>query len=108
MAHFAKINSDNIVETVTVISNCTIGSCIGESHWDYQEEYHKDHDKGIDFPESEALGQAVLAESGFDGKWLQTSYNGKFRGRFAGAGYTYDKDKDEFVVPEAPEATPAS
>jgi hypothetical protein len=100
MAHFAKINSDNVVETVIGVSNCAIGSCIGKDHWDYQEEYHKDHDKGIDFPESEALGQAVLAESGFDGTWLQTSYNGKFRGRFAGAGMSYDSDKDEFVAPE--------
>jgi len=101
MAYFAKINSNNIVETVTPISNCAIGSCIGESHWDYQEEYHKDHGS-LDFPESESLGQAVLAESGFDGTWLQTSFNGKFRGRFAGAGMTYDPIKDEFVVPEAP------
>ena len=107
MAHFVKINSDNIVETVTVISNCAIGSCIGEEHWDYQEEYHKDHGS-LDFPDTEPLGQAVLAESGFEGKWLQTSYNGKFRGRFAGAGMTYDPIKDEFVFPEAPEATPAS
>jgi hypothetical protein len=102
MAYFVKINSDNIVETITVISNCAIGSCIGKEHWDYQEEYHKDHDKGIDFPKSEILGQKVLADSGFEGKWLQTSYNGKFRGRFAGVGMTYDKDKDEFVVPETP------
>lgn len=100
MAHFAKINSNNIVEQVIVVSNCALDSCIGETHWDYQEEYHKDHDKGIDFPESEALGQAVLAESGFEGKWLQTSFNGKFRGRFAGVGMTYDADKDEFVSPE--------
>jgi len=102
MAHFAKINANNIVEQVVVVSNCVIGSCIGKDHWDYQEEYHKDHDKGIGFPESEPLGQAVLAESGFDGKWLQTSFNGKFRGRFAGAGMTYDPIKDEFVVPETP------
>jgi hypothetical protein len=101
MAYFAKINLDNLVEKVMPISNCAIGSCIGKEHWDYQEDYHKDHDKGIDFPESEALGQAVLAESGFDGKWLQTSYNGKFRGRFAGAGMTYDAVKDEFLVPES-------
>ena len=97
MAHFAKINSNNIVETIAVISNCAIGSCIGKDHWDYQEEYHKDHDKGIDFPESEPLGQAVLAESGFDGKWLQTSFNCSFRGRFAGIGMTYDATLDEFT-----------
>lgn len=96
MAHFAKINSDNIVEQVTVVSNCAIGSCIGPEHWDYQEEYHKDHDKGIDFPESEPLGQAVLAESGFEGTWLQTSYNNNFRGQFAGVGMTYDPVEDIF------------
>jgi hypothetical protein len=101
MAHFAKINSDNVVEQVVVVSNCAIGSCIGKDHWDYQDEYHEDHDKGIKFPESEALGQAVLAESGFDGTWLQTSYNGKFRGMFAGVGNIYDPVKDEFVVPTA-------
>jgi hypothetical protein len=100
MAHFAKINSNNIVEEVLGISNCAIGSCIGKDHWDYQEEYHKNHKGKTDFPESEALGQAVLAESGFEGTWIQTSYNGKFRVRFAGVGMIYDKDKDEFVVPQ--------
>jgi len=101
MAHFAKVNSDNIVEQVTVISNCAIGSCIGPDHWDYQEEYHSEHTGNTDFPEQEALGQAVLAESGFEGTWKQTSYNGKFRGRFAGVGMIYDPVKDEFTVPSA-------
>lgn len=98
MAHFAKINSNNIVETVIVVSNCAIGGCIGKDHWDYQEEYHKDHGT-LDFPDSEPLGQAVLAESGFDGTWLQTSYTGKFRGHFAGVGMAYDPTKDEFILP---------
>lgn len=98
MAHFAKIDSNNIVETVTVVSNCAIGGCIGKDHWDYQEEYHKDHGT-LDFPDSEPLGQAVLAESGFDGTWLQTSYNGKFRGSYAAMGSIYDPVKDEFVAP---------
>lgn len=90
MAYFAKISKDNIVERVTVISNCAIGGCIGPDHWDYQEEYHKDHDKGIDFPESEPLGQAVLAESGFEGDWLQTSFNANFRGKYAAPGDFWD------------------
>jgi hypothetical protein len=89
MAHFAKIEN-GIVRHVTVISNCAIGSCIGVDHWDYQEEYHKDHNKGIDFPESEVLGQAVLAESGFEGEWMQTSFNAKFRGKYAGVGDIWD------------------
>jgi hypothetical protein len=98
MAHFAKINQENIVEAVTVISNCAIGSCIGPEHWDYQEEYHKDHGD-LDFPETEALGQAVLAESGFEGHWLQTSYNSNFRGTYAAPGMIYDPINDKFHYP---------
>jgi len=103
MAHFAKINSNNIVEIVTTVSNCAIGSCIGPEHWDYQEEFHKDHEQGIDFPESEPLGQAVLAESGFEGTWLQTSFNANFRGKYAAPGMKYDPVKDEFVRPNTEE-----
>jgi hypothetical protein len=95
MAHFAKIEN-GVVTQVIVVSNCSIGSCIGPQHWDYQLEYHEGHDKGIDFPESEPLGQAVLAESGFDGTWLQTSYNGNFRGTSARPGMIYDPILDEF------------
>ena len=98
MAYFAKIEND-IVTQVVAVSNCAIGSCIGPEHWDYQPEYHEGHDKGIDFPESEALGQAVLAESGFEGTWLQSSFNSNFRGKHAGVGYTYDPVKDEFIAP---------
>jgi len=101
MAYFAQVDSDNVVRQVIAVSNCALNSCIGPDHWDYQEEYHADHTGTTDFPEQEALGQAVLAESGFEGRWLQTSYNGKFRGRFAGAGVKYDPVKDEFVVPTA-------
>ena len=98
MAYFAKINSENVVVDIAVISNCAIGNRIGIDHWDYQEEYHKDHGN-LEFPDTEPLGQAVLAESGFEGNWLQTSYNGNFRGTFAGVSMTYDPIKDEFTYP---------
>jgi hypothetical protein len=101
MAHFAKVNANNVVEEVIAVSNCALDNCIGEDHWDYQEEYHADHTGTTDFPESEALGQAMLEESGFEGRWLQTSRSGKFRKRLAGVGMTYDPVKDEFVVPTA-------
>jgi len=100
MAHFAKIGEGNFVERVIVISNCAIGGCIGPSHWDYQEEYHKDHDKGIDFPESEPLGQKVIADSGIEGRWIQTSYNNNFRVSFAGIGSYYNEALDAFVSPQ--------
>jgi hypothetical protein len=98
MAHFVKVEN-NITEQIVVISNCAIGSCIGPGHWDYQEEYHKDHGT-LDFPETEPLGQALLAELGFEGTWLQTSYNGNFRGRFAASGMIYDPELDEFRSPQ--------
>lgn len=97
MAYFAKIENGTVAQ-ITVVSNCAIGSCIGQEHWDYQEEYHKDHGN-LEFPETEPLGQAVLAESGFEGTWLQTSYNGNFRGRYAGTGMIYSAELDEFIFP---------
>lgn len=101
MAHFAKIDKDNVVVQVVAVSNCAIGSCIGKDHWDYQEEYHAEHTGNTQFPESESLGQKVLADSGFEGTWLQTSYSANFRGQFAGVGMLYDSVKDEFVLPTA-------
>ena len=80
MAHFAKINSNNVVEQVIVVNN----------------EVLKD-DKGI---EQESIGVAFCQSLfGADTNWVQTSYNGNFRGRYAGIGMTYDPIKDEFVTP---------
>lgn len=36
---------------------------------------------------------------GLAGQWLDTSYTGSRRGCFAGIGYTYDPELDEFVPP---------
>lgn len=68
MAHFAKIQ-DNLVTRVIVVNN--------------------DEIDGGDFPASEALGQAFLAESGIDGTWLQCSYSAAFRGTYPGIGWTW-------------------
>ena len=91
MAHFAKIEN-GIVREVIVVNN----------------EVLKD-DKGV---EQESIGVAFCQSLfGADTNWVQTSYNGKFRGRYAGAGMTYDPIKDEFVAPEAPapiDSTPTS
>jgi hypothetical protein len=83
MAHFARTNENNIVEEVIVVSNDDCG--------------------GGDFPESEPIGQAFIASLGISGNWLQTSYHGNFRGRYAGIGYTYDVELDEFIEPTTSE-----
>jgi hypothetical protein len=79
MAHFARVNSNKTVEQVIVVANSDCG--------------------GGEFPESEPIGQAFIALLGLDGEWLQTSYHANFRGAYAGIGFTYDAELDEFVVP---------
>ena len=78
MAHFAKI-VNNTVEQVIVVSNDDCG--------------------GGEFPDSEPIGQEFIASIGLSGKWLQTSYHANFRAYYAGIGYTYDEQSDEFVLP---------
>lgn len=82
MAHFAKIEN-NIVGQVIVVSNDDCG--------------------GLEFPASEPIGQAFIASLGIEGAWLQTSYSGSFRGRYAGINFIYDEVSDTFVAPEIPE-----
>ena len=82
MAHFARI-SKNVVREVIVISD---DNCPDPA------------------PDNEQQGQAFIADVlGLAGTWKQTSYNGNFRGVYAGVGYTYDPDLDEFVAPPEPE-----
>lgn len=40
------------------------------------------------------------------GRWIETSYEGTFRGKFAGIGDYYNEELDEFVSPSV-EETPA-
>lgn len=70
MAHFAKIDENNIVCQVIVIRNEDILDENGN--------------------ESEAVGQAFIASIGLDGTWVQTSYNATFRGKYAGHGDKWD------------------
>ena len=78
MAHFAKLNEQNIVTQVIVVANEEL------------------LDSGI---ESEAKGIA-FCQSLFGGEWKQTSYNGNIRKNYAGAGYTYDSQRDAFIPPQ--------
>ena len=45
---------------------------------------------------------------GLAGTWMDTSYLGSRRGRYAGIGFSYDADADEFVAPvtEEPDEAP--
>lgn len=86
MAHFACVESGTVREVI-VINNDDCG--------------------GGEFPESEPIGQAFIASLGIEGEWLQTSYHGNFRGNYAGIGYAYDAQLDEFI-PTTAEEGPAN
>jgi len=78
MAHFAEIGLNNVVERVIVVHNNEL----------LDENGNEVEQKGIDF-----------CKSLFGGTWVQTSYNGNFRGCFAGKGFVYDSENDVFVPP---------
>jgi hypothetical protein len=78
MAHFARVEN-GIVREVIVVGNDDCG--------------------GGDYPAAEPVGQAFIASIGLNGEWKQTSYNSNFRGTYAGQGFTFDSDADEFVAP---------
>lgn len=78
MAHFARLNENNIVTEVVVISNADLVDDTGA--------------------EVEALGIAVCESVVGPGPWVQTSYNGNMRRRYAGKGMTYSHEHDAFIL----------
>ncbi len=78
MAHFAQLEN-NIVTQVIVVNNQEL---LDENNVEQEE-------KGI------AFCQSLLG-----GNWKQTSYNANIRKNYAGAGYTYDAERDAFIPPK--------
>lgn len=76
MAHFAKLDENNIVLAVHVVNNDVIT---------------------IDGVESEQAGIDFLTELHGHASWKQTSYSGSFRKNYAGIDMTYDASRDAFI-----------
>ena len=91
MAHFAKLDQDNIVITVNVVHNneLLVDGVVSEQN-------------GIDF-----LNNFFNTND----NWKKTSYNTQggvhklsgtpFRKNYAGIGYTYDESRDAFIPPQS-------
>ena len=80
MAHFALIKN-TIVQQVIVVGNADLTNSEGN--------------------EQEALGVAFCHSLfGTDETWIQTSYNGNFRYRYAGIGMVYNNQYDVFLLPQ--------
>jgi hypothetical protein len=82
MAHFAELDKDNIVTNIYVVANEVL---IDENN-----------------VESELKGVSFLKETfrNPNVSYVQTSFNGSFRKRYAGLGYVYDLVRDAFIPPK--------
>jgi hypothetical protein len=102
MAHFAKMDDNNVVLEVNVLSNHELV--------DSKNTVDEDGNVTCSIVESEEKGIAFLtAWSGGHTNWKQTSYNATFRGKLAGIGDTYDPVTNMFISPvveSAPVTTP--
>lgn len=73
MAHFAEVDTNDVVLRVLVVGN-----------------------------DQEHRGQEFLADDlALGGTWVQTSYNGNMRKNYAGVGFTFDRVRDAFI-PQQP------
>ena len=101
MAHFAKMDDNNVVLEVNALNNhelVTSKNTIDENG-----------NVVVSLVESEDKGIAFLtAWSGGHTNWKQTSYNATFRGKYAAVGDTYDPVTNLFVSPayEVPAGLP--
>jgi hypothetical protein len=97
MAHYAKLDENNIVLQVNSVRD---QDCLDENG-----------------QESEDVARAFLAANGHSGHWVKTSYNTKgnihydsntnqpdegspFRGNYAGNGFIYDEANNVFYEPQ--------
>ena len=78
MAHFAELDENNVVVSVTVVDNSHVPS-----------------DKHVD---GETWCKNFFKKP--DTTFKQTSYNNNFRKQYAGIGDTYDATKDVFIKPK--------
>ena len=78
MAHFAKLDENNVVIDVNVVHNNEL----------LDEHGNESEARGLEF---------LIAWSGGYTNWKQTSYNGSFRKHYATIGGTYDPVRDVFI-----------
>ena len=102
MAHFAKMDDNNVVLEVHLVNNHELVTS--------KDTVDENGNVVVSLVESEEKGIAFLTVwSGGHTNWKQTSYNATFRGKLAGIGDTYDPVTNMFIAPvveSAPVTTP--
>lgn len=79
MAHFAELDSNNVVLRVVTVNNRVLLD-----------------DDGY---EQESLGITHL-QNLFGGTWKQASYNGTTRKNYPAVGFSFDSTRDAFIAPQ--------
>jgi hypothetical protein len=97
MAHFAELNENNVVVQVIVINNNELltQKIVTTDEGFINVSTVESEQKGVEFCKS---------LYGADTNWVQTSYNGSFRGKYAAIGDTYENGVFVAPVVEAVEA----
>lgn len=76
MAYFAQVDDSDVVQRVIAVNDAECLDQYGQ--------------------ENEAIG-ALFCHKLMGGIWLQTSFNARIRGKFAGIGDIYDEATNTFV-----------
>lgn len=96
MAHAARIDNNGIVREVLVVDDDKFtdanGKLLGQKVGTFPQDTLL-----MEYMESLGLHDPNSGE-----EWRFTSYNGNFRGVFAGQSFTYDRKADQFIPPETP------
>ena len=82
MAHFAKIENGSVTQVIVINNDVLL-----------DENGIEQELIGIDFCKS-LYGETT--------EWVQTSYNGNTRDKYAAPGDIYDSILDKFITPESP------
>ena len=92
MAHFARLDENNVVLEVNALSNHELVTS--------KDTVDENGNVVVSLVESEDKGIVFLTSwSGGHTNWKQTSYNATFRGKLAGIGDTYDPVTNMFIAP---------
>ena len=93
MAHAAKIDSNGVVREVLAVDDDKFTDANGKTIQGKLGTFPQDT-LLMEYMESLGLHDPASGE-----EWRFTSYNGNFRDVYAGQGYTYDRQADQFIAP---------
>ena len=96
MAHVARIDMNGVVREVLVVDDEKFTDVKGKTIVG----------KVGTFPQDELLMEYMeslgLHDPNSGEEWRFTSYNNNFRGTYAGQGFTYNRQADQFMPPKTP------